>query len=182
MDTFRPFVAQTFAALRSAVSRGWSSTSGVTGVVSRGRGLPPLVSPARAGLVLRRGHPALPPAHHTHTAGIQCLWREAHRADRWGKLLLHRHLCSLLRFHGLARFVGEESGGGWSCTDASRDTVLPHSGLRLRSSTLQFRAAVSGMERGRGIVPDMGVSATIDDLIAGRDPVLDAAFRWLSEP
>lgn len=33
---------------------------------------------------------------------------------------------------------------------------------------------------GRGVVPDVVVSLRRDDLLAGRDPVLDAALRWLA--
>jgi C-terminal processing protease CtpA/Prc len=79
------------------------------------------------------------------------------------------HLCSLLRFHGLATFIGEETGGSFSCTDAGRDFTLPASGIVLHSSTHEFRTAVSGFSRGRGILPDFEVIPAIDDLVNGRD-------------
>jgi hypothetical protein len=90
------------------------------------------------------------------------------------------HLCSLLRFHGRATFVGEESGGSWTCTDGSRDTVLPHTAIRLRSSTLAFKTAVAGMPLGRGIVPDVVVTPEIGDLVAGRDPAYEEALKVAS--
>jgi carboxyl-terminal processing protease len=33
---------------------------------------------------------------------------------------------------------------------------------------------------GRGVLPDVLVTLRRDDLLAGRDPVLDAALRWLA--
>ena len=33
---------------------------------------------------------------------------------------------------------------------------------------------------GRGVIPDEAVSVTRQDLLAGRDPVLDAALRWIA--
>ena len=90
------------------------------------------------------------------------------------------HLCSLLRFHGRAIFVGEESGGSWTCTDGSRDTILPHTAIRLRCSTQAFRTAVVGLPLGRGIVPDVEVAPEIGDLIAGRDPVYETAVQVAS--
>ncbi|HTO22372.1 MAG TPA: S41 family peptidase, partial [Spirochaetia bacterium] len=86
------------------------------------------------------------------------------------------HLCSLLRFHGLATFVGEETGGSWSTTDGAADYVLRCTGMRLRSSNSTFRTAVTGFPVGRGVSPDVEVAPAIADLIAGRDPVMERAL------
>jgi hypothetical protein len=82
------------------------------------------------------------------------------------------HLCSLLRYLDRAIFVGEETGGSWVATDNSRDFPLPNTHMRLRSSTMAFKTAVSGMRLRRGIMPDYEVSPSIEDLIARRDTVL----------
>jgi hypothetical protein len=86
------------------------------------------------------------------------------------------HLCSLLRFHGLGTFLGEETGGSWATTDSSADYPLRRTGMRLRSSNAVYRTAVSGLPPGRGIVPDEEVEPGIEDLIAGRDPVMERAL------
>jgi hypothetical protein len=86
------------------------------------------------------------------------------------------HFCSLLRFHQRATFIGEETGGSWTCTDGSRDYRLPRTEMRLHSSTSAFRTAVTGMALGRGIMPDIEVSAGIGDLISKRDPVMERAM------
>lgn len=86
------------------------------------------------------------------------------------------HFCSLLRFHGLGTFVGEETGASWTATDGSRDYPLGRTGMRLRSSTSAFRTAVSGFPLGQGIAPDEEVTPGIDDLIAGRDLVMERAL------
>jgi hypothetical protein len=49
---------------------------------------------------------------------------------------------------------------------------LPNTGMRFRSSTTEFKAAVAGMPLGRGIMPDYEASPSIEDLIARRDTVL----------
>jgi C-terminal processing protease CtpA/Prc len=85
------------------------------------------------------------------------------------------HLCSLLRFHGRALFVGEETGGSWTTTDASQDYRLPRTGMRLHSSNSVFRTAVTGLPLGRGITPDREVTAGIADLIARRDLAMETA-------
>jgi hypothetical protein len=86
------------------------------------------------------------------------------------------HFCSLLRFHGLGTFLGEETGGSWTTTDGSRDYPLRRTGMRLRSSTHAYRTAVTGFLPGRGIAPDEEVTPKIGDLIAGRDPVMERAL------
>lgn len=90
------------------------------------------------------------------------------------------HLCSLLRFHGRGLFVGEETGGSWTTTDASQDYRLRRTGMRLHSSNAAFRTAVSGLPVGRGIMPDREATAGIEDILAGRDPVLELALRMIT--
>ncbi len=69
-----------------------------------------------------------------------------------------------------------------ACTDGSRDSILPHTTMRLRGSTQAFRTAVVGLPVGRGIMPDVEVSPDIGDLIAGRNPVYEAAVKAASSP
>ncbi|HUX20326.1 MAG TPA: S41 family peptidase [Spirochaetia bacterium] len=87
------------------------------------------------------------------------------------------HLLALLRYHELGTFVGEESGSSFSSTDGSRDFPLPETRVILHSSRREYRVAVGGLPQGRGILPDVGVSPTAADLIAGRDPAMEAALE-----
>ncbi len=86
------------------------------------------------------------------------------------------HLCSLLKYHKRAVFIGEESGGTYSCTDNSRDFPLPVTGLILRYSTQEFSTAVMEIARGHGIPADHEVVPTVQDIINGRDVVKDYAI------
>jgi C-terminal processing protease CtpA/Prc len=79
------------------------------------------------------------------------------------------HLCSLLRYHGIGTFIGEETAGSYSCTDNSKDITLSRTGLVLRPSTTVCATAVSGLTPGRGILPDYEVVPTIEDRLAGTD-------------
>ena len=87
------------------------------------------------------------------------------------------HLCSLLRFHGIGIFIGEETGGSFTCTDNSREIVLRNTGLVLRLSTTVFSTEVSGLTPGRGISADHEVVSTIDDRLAGIDAAMVFARR-----
>jgi hypothetical protein len=86
-------------------------------------------------------------------------------------------VCSMLEAHHVATFIGEETGGGFSCNDNSTVLTLPNSGLDFRLATFAFETSAHGLARGRGILPDIEIKTTIDDLITGRDPVL----RWIDQ-
>jgi carboxyl-terminal processing protease len=81
-----------------------------------------------------------------------------------------------LRSIGRARIFGATSIGG----------VLPASWDRLPNGDVLYHAIgefiTPGGERleGKGVVPDEPVSLTRADLLAGRDPVLNAAMRWIA--
>jgi C-terminal processing protease CtpA/Prc len=86
------------------------------------------------------------------------------------------HMLSLLRCRRRGIFLGEESGGSGACNDASRMHVMKHTGLRLNLPRRKFATSASCLPHGRGISPDIEVKPSIDDLIAGRDVVLERAI------
>lgn len=82
-------------------------------------------------------------------------------------------VASMLAAAGNATFVGEESGGSFSCNDNSTLVELPHGGFRLKVARTAFETSARDLPRGRGILPDVPIRPTVDHLIAGRDPVLE---------
>ena len=86
------------------------------------------------------------------------------------------HFCSLLKHHGIGRFVGSETGSSFTCNAATREITLPNSRLLLYVPRSSFAAAVSNMDKRSGIQPDFPVEQTRSDLLAGRDTVLDYAI------
>ena len=85
------------------------------------------------------------------------------------------HFISLLKHHGIATLIGEETGGSASCSDGKRMIVLPNTGLRGYYSTRVFTTAVEGFTPGRGIEPDYRIKPAVEDIVAGRDPVAEFA-------
>lgn len=77
---------------------------------------------------------------------------------------------------GLARVFGETSMGG----------VLPAHWERLPNGDVLYHAVadfVTGdgvLLEGRGVIPDEPVAVGRRDLLAGRDPALEAAIRWIA--
>ncbi len=83
------------------------------------------------------------------------------------------HFCALLKFHEIGTLIGSETGGTYTCNDAKKTIILKYTGLGLQIARGTFTVAVEGMDRGKGVVPDLTVEPDIDDMINGRDTVLE---------
>lgn len=91
------------------------------------------------------------------------------------------HLCSLLEYHDIGVFIGEETGGSFACTDGSGDAMLSNTMLIPHGSVALFETAVSGLTPGRGIMPDHEVIPTIEDYLSGRDAVMEYAISLMKK-
>src|SRR5262249_4046028 len=74
-----------------------------------------------------------------------------------------------------ATLVGEPTGGKPNIYGNPKTLTRPNSQLRIQYST-SFVHHVAGAEP-TAVDPDVRVSPTLADLLAGRDPVLEAALR-----
>ena len=89
--------------------------------------------------------------------------------------------------HGNKRgtIIGEETGGGYygSTGGSYLSLVLPNSQLRARIPTIRIFTAVPEDFRkqppGRGVLPDYPVNYSIDDILNGRDRVMEMALEIL---
>jgi hypothetical protein len=89
---------------------------------------------------------------------------------------------SLFHFHKKAVFFGEECGSGYGSTSGFIVmATLPNTRIQIRIPLILCTLAVDGYPKDRGIVPDVPVSPTIDDLLEGRDPVIERALRFLEK-
>jgi hypothetical protein len=85
------------------------------------------------------------------------------------------HFCSLLKYHADAVFLGEETGGSFACNGGYEEHVLKNTGICLLLPYTTFITDVEGLPRDSGILPDITVEPSIQDLLDGTDPVLDSA-------
>lgn len=86
------------------------------------------------------------------------------------------HLVSLLEERQGSEIIGERTGGSAGCTDATRKTTLPNTRLRLYYATRVFSTPAPRQSDGAGIAPDRRITPTVEDLLRGKDPVLEAAL------
>ena len=80
----------------------------------------------------------------------------------------------------LATFLGDETGGGYEGNNSgdSQPVVLPSSGITVNVPLWCYTTAgVGSGHHGRGVEPDEAVHASIEDVLVGRDVVLERAFE-----
>lgn len=90
---------------------------------------------------------------------------------------------SAFHYYKKAVFIGEECGSGYygNTSGFMVTATLPATGLRVRVPLVLYQMAVDGYPKDRGIVPDFPVTPAIEDLLAGRDPVMDKALAYLEK-
>lgn len=89
------------------------------------------------------------------------------------------HLASLIKYHKLGTFIGEESGGGAVVTDAGKSITLKNTRLRVYYATSVFKTAVDGLPAGQGVIPDYEVRSSLLDYLSGNDPQLQKAVELI---
>lgn len=85
----------------------------------------------------------------------------------------------------LATFLGEETGGGYdgNTSGDSMRLVLRHSRLTVGIPKWMYTTANLGhAHAGRGVRPDVTITPSIEDVLAGRDVVLERALARAREP
>ncbi|HOW86416.1 MAG TPA: S41 family peptidase [Candidatus Aminicenantes bacterium] len=89
---------------------------------------------------------------------------------------------SAFHYYKKAVFFGQECGAGYYGNTAYLVTAaLPATGLRIRLPLVLTVMAVDGYPKDRGLVPDFPVAPSIEDLLDGRDPVLERALAYLKK-
>jgi SAM-dependent methyltransferase len=90
---------------------------------------------------------------------------------------------SLYHYHHKAVFFGEECGAGYygNTSGFMPLATLPNTRIQMGIPMILYTMAVEGYPKDRGIIPDVPVTPTIEDLLAGRDPAMDRALDFLEE-
>ena len=90
---------------------------------------------------------------------------------------------SLIHYHKKAVFIGEECGSGYygNTSGFMPELTLPNTRLRVRIPLLLYTMAVSGYPGDRGIIPDHQVEPSIEDLLEGKDPVMEYAIDLINK-
>lgn len=91
------------------------------------------------------------------------------------------HFCSLVQYLTDAVFIGEETGGSFSCNDNHMEMTLSNTRIRSVIARTTYSTAVTGYEKGRGIMPDHKVIPTLDDKINGFDRAMEYVLNLIRQ-
>jgi C-terminal processing protease CtpA/Prc len=92
------------------------------------------------------------------------------------------HFCGLLKYHRVGKFVGSETGATYTCTGNTTYPALDNTRIMVGTArVMRYSAAVKDMDPLRGIIPDYPVELSQEDLVTGRDAVLDYALSLIQE-
>jgi hypothetical protein len=89
------------------------------------------------------------------------------------------HLCAMLKYLGRGKFIGEETGGTYECNDGHVRIITSATHLSLNVARITYTAAVKGISRETGIMPDYTIEPSIDDVLKGRDSVKEFAVKLI---
>jgi len=84
-------------------------------------------------------------------------------------------MADAMKTYGLATIVGEETGGHANQFGNPMPFPLPHSALVLEVATSRTVRANGNAADFDGVIPDIVVRTTAEDVRAGRDPVIERA-------
>ena len=90
---------------------------------------------------------------------------------------------SLADYHNAAKIIGEETGGNYHDTDGYPGVIfkLPNSGLGINFRLWHLRTAVENDLYGRGVLPDIPVQATIDNILSGKDAAMEKVYELIQQ-
>jgi C-terminal processing protease CtpA/Prc len=82
------------------------------------------------------------------------------------------HLASLVKYHQLGKMIGEETCASYSCNSSAKTYILNNSKLTIDCPSKVFEVAVEGQQRGNGIMPDIYLKPTVENVMNGKDTVM----------
>lgn len=90
---------------------------------------------------------------------------------------------SLADYHNAAQVVGEETGGNYHDTDGYPGVIfkLPNSSLGISFRLWHLRTAVEKDLYGRGVLPDVPVQSTIEDILSDRDATIEKVYELIRQ-
>jgi len=88
---------------------------------------------------------------------------------------------SCAHYNKRGKFIGEEVGGNYytNTSGAMLSLVLPHTKHRVTVTILQYLMDVKGYPKGRGVMPHYPIDYTIQEVMQGKDPVMQKALELI---
>lgn len=90
------------------------------------------------------------------------------------------HFCSIVKENNFGIFVGDETGGTYTCNDNSTNFTLKNTKLQLRVARGIYYTSATTLTNKNGIIPDYYVIPDIDNILNNVDTVLNYTLRLIN--
>jgi len=90
------------------------------------------------------------------------------------------HFISLFKYHKIGKLAGTITGSNFSCTHGESRFALRNTKMLIRMSKERFTTPVKGHKIDEGIIPDIKIDLTLEDLLDKRDIQLEKALELFS--
>ena len=91
------------------------------------------------------------------------------------------HFCSIVKENNFGIFVGDETGGTYTCNDNGKIFTLKNTKLLLRVARNTYKTNTSSFTNKHGIVPDYYVIPDIDNILNNSDTVLNYTLNLIEK-
>ena len=91
------------------------------------------------------------------------------------------HFLSLVKYHGFATLVGEETGATYTVNDNSKSFKLSNTEISYRVARNTFFTTAKKLPKNRGVLPDHHISQSIKDYVNGIDSSLEYTMNLISK-
>lgn len=91
------------------------------------------------------------------------------------------HFCSLVKENNFGIFIGDETGGTYTCNDFSKNYNLDNTDLMFRVATRIVKTTVSTLTNKHGIIPDHYIVPDIDNYLNNADTVLNYTLHLIEK-
>lgn len=91
------------------------------------------------------------------------------------------HFCSLVKENNSGIFIGDETGGTYTCNDFSKSYNLDNTNLICRVAKRIVKTTASSLTNKHGIIPDHQVVPDVDDYLNNTDKVLNYTLKLIEK-
>lgn len=92
------------------------------------------------------------------------------------------HLCALLKYHKIGKFVGTPSGATYKCNAGKNiEKALDNTSIILTFGRTTYAAAVEGMDKTKPIMPDHYVEETYRGYLSMKDLYMETALQLIKD-
>lgn len=91
------------------------------------------------------------------------------------------HLCALMKDRNIGTFIGQETGGTYTCNAHNRNITLKNTGLFATTATETYKADVAYMDKARGVLPHYPTTYSLQDILSDRDLEMEKVYQLIAE-